>query len=471
MTKDKTRQSSSSAARLRKSVSATDFGGKSNDVSNCKLCDCEEDGPSILCDGLCNTWYHKACSGLTDKEFEVADGCVSLKWFCSSCLDNDSIKNINTNKDKKCDKELNTYIIKLLDTNKNLIDTNCNLYKENSTLAAKVAELSVIKTTLQDKLADSAVLSQQRNQLETTEKLPVDVPSHSYSGAVKSVTKNNMHTGMHTGMHTNQKSDSPHAWMSQRRKTIIITPKVKESGKDIIKEVKQKIELDSTTKINSIKTKNDTVFIHCEDNSAGELVKEKLSKALEKDYEVRNPDKMYSQIKIVNINPADIDPTLSSEEACEKLTKTIVRQNNFGEHLFEISYISKPNYKNKIHAIAKLDYHLYVDIHQNINDKIYVNYNRCSVYEHVPVVRCFKCCGYNHVAKYCNNRTVCSHCGGEHSYKECRNRNGESFCQNCNRDPFRDPENYGTNHSALDKQCPIYEAEVCKYRKKVVDNS
>lgn len=53
--------------------------------------------------------------------------------------------------------------------------------------------------------------------------------------------------------------------------------------------------------------------------------------------------------------------------------------------------------------------------------KISIGWDMCKVYGYVSINRCFKCLGYNHLAKDCKNKLACSKCGGEHKEEECKN--------------------------------------------------
>lgn len=45
-------------------------------------------------------------------------------------------------------------------------------------------------------------------------------------------------------------------------------------------------------------------------------------------------------------------------------------------------------------------------------DRIYIEWQACRVKDYADVVRCYKCQGYGHVAKYCREKPTCGHCAG-----------------------------------------------------------
>ncbi|XP_023242613.1 uncharacterized protein LOC111640786 [Centruroides sculpturatus] len=75
----------------------------------------------------------------------------------------------------------------------------------------------------------------------------------------------------------------------------------------------------------------------------------------------------------------------------------------------------------------------------------------------ISLLRCYKCCGYNHLARDCTNRLTCSHCGREHKYTECNGRHKIPLCINCdehNQD-LPNGKHIPTDHNAFYAQCQI----------------
>ena len=66
-----------------------------------------------------------------------------------------------------------------------------------------------------------------------------------------------------------------------------------------------------------------------------------------------------------------------------------------------------------------------------------------------PLLQCYKCQAYGHVASACKGSEKCRHCGGDHNGKDCSS--ADKKCANCS-----------GNHAASDFQCPNRIAEVRK---------
>lgn len=58
-----------------------------------------------------------------------------------------------------------------------------------------------------------------------------------------------------------------------------------------------------------------------------------------------------------------------------------------------------------------------------------------KVKEYIDVVRCFKCQGYGHIGKVCNDKKdTCGRCAGAHRTEKCEAENDKLQCVNCARE-------------------------------------
>ena len=78
---------------------------------------------------------------------------------------------------------------------------------------------------------------------------------------------------------------------------------------------------------------------------------------------------------------------------------------------------------------------------------------RCETYRTTPsVTQCYKCQGFNHIAKDCKKDQKCVRCAGPHKSTECPDKNKETLtvkCSNCN-----------GNHVAASKECPKFREQI-----------
>ena len=78
---------------------------------------------------------------------------------------------------------------------------------------------------------------------------------------------------------------------------------------------------------------------------------------------------------------------------------------------------------------------------------------RCESYRTTPpVTQCYKCQGFNHVAKDCKSEQKCVRCAGAHKSTECPDKNKKSLklkCSNCKGD-----------HVASSRDCPKFKDQI-----------
>ncbi|XP_023242635.1 uncharacterized protein LOC111640804 [Centruroides sculpturatus] len=94
---------------------------------------------------------------------------------------------------------------------------------------------------------------------------------------------------------------------------------------------------------------------------------------------------------------------------------------------------------------------------QLIKEKyISISWANVLINDYVHITRCYQCCGFNHLARDCTSKQVCSHCSKAHRYSECTRREQPSCCITCktaNKD-LAPERRQPTNHNAFDPKCP-----------------
>ncbi|XP_023229280.1 uncharacterized protein LOC111629613 [Centruroides sculpturatus] len=145
---------------------------------------------------------------------------------------------------------------------------------------------------------------------------------------------------------------------------------------------------------------------------------------------------MYEQNEIVQ------NMTMDEFSSSTKISTVLFRNNN-KENCRHIVISTTPNLRN---LLVKTK-HIAIQW-----AKIYVN-------DYIPLVRCYQCCGYNHLSTTCPNKQRCSHCGKAHRFRECRKLDDDPCCINCktlNKD-LPEYSRHDTCHNAFNPQCPITE--------------
>lgn len=77
---------------------------------------------------------------------------------------------------------------------------------------------------------------------------------------------------------------------------------------------------------------------------------------------------------------------------------------------------------------------------------LYVRYQRCPVYDDHSISVCYRCCGFNHTSRKCENREFCAKCSGEHRTSECTSETQR--CKNCSDSNEKFGTRRGTDHTA-----------------------
>ena len=77
-----------------------------------------------------------------------------------------------------------------------------------------------------------------------------------------------------------------------------------------------------------------------------------------------------------------------------------------------------------------------------------------SATQNTKPVQCYMCLQYNHIAKYCKNKQICSRCGDDHKADQCKIADDKVKCHNCN-----------GNHSAISTVCPKYQEQEKRVKK------
>ena len=88
-----------------------------------------------------------------------------------------------------------------------------------------------------------------------------------------------------------------------------------------------------------------------------------------------------------------------------------------------------------------------ISCHSEISSKLLIEgidiFNNCEQYKK-PVIRCFNCQQFGHIAKYCSRICLFHNCGSQkHKNNTCCN---PSFCVNCNKE----------GHPSTSRDCPTF---------------
>lgn len=205
------------------------------------------------------------------------------------------------------------------------------------------------------------------------------------------------------------------------------------------------------------KVSNGGVVISCETKQEINKLEKEVQSQMGKDFKIQRVEKKKPRIKLIGIEDG-----LSKEE----VKAALLNQNSFlDRETAEIEVLLIKKMKSKCMAIIEVDKNTFAKtIAEN---KVKIGWSLCPVFEHINILRCFKCLGYGHKADICTNNVTCGKCGEhDHCAKNCSN----TFikCVNCAIANKKLGLSLNEEHTAVDFNCPVYIRQL-EQRKKLIE--
>lgn len=245
---------------------------------------------------------------------------------------------------------------------------------------------------------------------------------------------------------------------------LVIKPKRKQES-SITKEALMKSCNPATLEVGITQVKNikeGGILIKCNSKEEVEKIRSATEKKLKRSYDIRLPNQINPRIKIVGIEE-DMDKE-TIEEMIRKQNACLIKEH----HLLDVKIIKKM--RTRYMAIAECDpscFSLLVE-----SGKLSIGWSRCSVYEYVPVFRCYKCGNFDHKASECTEEDRCLLCTSvSHKTENC---NEKVKCHNCVLMNEKFSLKLNVEHNIFDLNCSVYLRKVeakRKYIKLPVNNS
>jgi hypothetical protein len=211
---------------------------------------------------------------------------------------------------------------------------------------------------------------------------------------------------------------------------IIFKPKgvkqpLNQTKSDILKFIKP---LTEDIEINNVRSvaNGGLIIIGCSKQVDEQKLFEIAESKLSSKYEIKKLDPVLPRVRIVGI----------SNELTESEVLTYVKKQN-PNVITENSTINMHKFwaVKKNDKVLQCELSLDLDTYKRILElgHVLVGLSSCSVFDAVSVVRCYKCNGFNHTAKYCKNDSSCQLCGKHHPDIPCAvSENKVSpTCRNC----------------------------------------
>lgn len=233
---------------------------------------------------------------------------------------------------------------------------------------------------------------------------------------------------------------------------ILIAPKNCDQKSDVTEnDIKNNISPSKMCIENIRKAPKGSIIVKCSNKESSEKLKSAAIEKLSDKYDVKVSEIRNPQIKIVNI---------STKLEDDELILKIKKQNDFISNTTDIKVIKMYEVKKKDEikytAIIESDTET---IHQILNsEKLSIGWDRCRVFDHVYILRCYRCLGFNHISKVCTRKQLCIKCGGEHEKKDCKSN--ETKCANCVNAAKSLNITLDINHEAYSMDCSVFKRRV-----------
>lgn len=236
---------------------------------------------------------------------------------------------------------------------------------------------------------------------------------------------------------------------------VLVIPKDKQTSITTCTEVKSKIDPMKVPIHSLSKSTKGTVILKGKPKADIEEIKKYAEVQMGNKYSVKITELKKPRIKVVG---------MSEKLEVEDIVKKIKVQNTT---LNDADITVLQIYGNRCYnAILEID-----SVHFNkimSSKRINIGWDRCIVYEHFLIRKCFKCNGYNHKYADCTNKVSCKKCSGEHDIKDCDSEIVK--CINCSSVNKKLNLNFDTNHKAHSVECKVMERHIENERKRVCYN-
>lgn len=241
---------------------------------------------------------------------------------------------------------------------------------------------------------------------------------------------------------------------------LIVKPNNVDDTANIRDEIKKVINPMKDPVKSMSESKKGSIIIKCNDHESVEVMKSKLNDVISEKYEcdIEKPKEFKPVIKVVGISEYDDDE--------EKLLSVIRTQNELESADLEIMFVReiKKSQSKYYTAYVRTDKSTFNKIMRK--GRLNILWDRVKCYEHVNLLRCYKCSRFGHIADKCTSeKEICGNCSGEHPTKSCVAE--DSKCPNC---VFKNSElrlNLPVDHAAWDIKCPTLNMQLNKVTKRL----
>lgn len=323
---------------------------------------------------------------------------------------------------------------------------NNNINTRSTTRNVKESDSCAVLNDMFDTLKNVLLeLNKQSEQLKRHEKLLneikvcVDSDKDVHSGLSEQIKKIIENDGSTKETYANK--------IKQKEPPIVIAPKSIGQKSEVTKKAVKDIIDPVQSGISGIRNAaKGAIILECKNKESSSKLKDEVIQKLGKNYNVNIPELKNPRFKICSM-------TEKLNE--ETIIENIKQQNDFVSPTATFKIIklleAKKAHYTEYMAIVETDPNSFESI--IANEKINIGWDRCKVFKHIYISRCYKCLGFSHSASDCNKQQACINCGGEHLIKDCTKI--EPNCVNCSWAVKNLNMKLDVNHRSLSNICPV----------------
>jgi hypothetical protein len=241
--------------------------------------------------------------------------------------------------------------------------------------------------------------------------------------------------------------------VQKNKQVVIVRPKNTEQlGAETINQIKA-VSDPVASNISGLKSvSNGGVAIMCSDPESTAKCREEIAEKLGDEYEVNVSKQKKPLLKVWGLSDL-----LEGDDLVTRLKK----QNSCVAQNAEIKVVTIKRNPRGVVCLLEVDQ----TTHEILltNGRVFIGWDSCRVYQHIDILRCFKCSQFGHRAVNCPYEICCAKCSGNHDGKDCVS--DQEKCVNCVWANDRLKLNLDVCHPSYSLKCPSYLRKVSQLTK------
>lgn len=363
------------------------------------------------CDS-CVRFFHYKCAGTKTKERDARNGSKCLRLFCRICMEESegTIERM---------KEMTKLLYKL------------DLHNQQQIVAKQAENETIATISSQLKALEAKVTKLETGSAKQTSS---STHTHTYANAVK---RGNV------------------------QPAVVIKPKKKQqNSKKTFSEISENVNNANVDVCGSRNVRGGGIVLRCNNAADTMKVKQLVNDKFGDSYEVLLP-----KIKSPRLRISNIDPELENDDILGELKNHNLPLNNMDMKLVAVipRKYRDNEYNDIVVEVSSAAYKQLMEM-----GKLRLPWRECRIFEHLHLIRCYKCCGFFHKSTDCKNSQKCGTCSGPHKSANCNSKS--KCCANCKESNAKFKTNLSTNHHAWSKDCPILKRHQAKLASKIEFN-